>query len=151
MDFTEWIQMILAAIGGYYMDEENAKKTISPLDALTGNESKGVYGVSNRVDDKQSLFKNTMSGENQNPQITDAMTNLQNQVTTPGEAPQINDTLRNNLTGPNQMLPQLTSMLTTNQGRRTMRRGTVDSLLSRINQRMGTRNQNTGSLTPLGQ
>jgi hypothetical protein len=148
--WTDIIKALLAAMTGKYIDDNNAKSTISPVDAMRGSESKGVYGVGNRINDMNTLMQNTMSGANQNPLAASATTSLINQTNAPINPPQINQTLRNDLTAPNALIPQMLGQLNANKGRRQLRQGAVDSLLSRINQRMGTRNQSTGALTPYG-
>jgi hypothetical protein len=149
MDWEQLLKTLMAAIGGNYIDQSNAKQSVSGLDALTGSEAKGVYGSQNRTSDMKDLFNTTMSGANQNPMLTSALSNLQGRANMSAQPPQINHTLRNNLTAPNPLIPSLINTAQNPAGGQRRQQG-IQMLMDRISQRMGTRNMNTGTLTPNG-
>ncbi len=77
MDWGALLKLLAPYIGaiggGALLDEQQAKNTINPLDALTGSTAKGIYGQQNRYNDMQQAYQQSVGNATTNPVANPAL------------------------------------------------------------------------------
>ena len=136
---------LLAGIGGNFLDQQQTRNTITPFDAIRGSEAKGIVGSQSRVQEMLDLFGQLQQGVTPNPQLQRGRAFTEQRATQPITPPSLTRPAQN----VNPFLSQLQGQ-TQNPAGRQLRSQGVDSLFQSLMNRMGTRGQNTGTLTPLG-
>lgn len=149
-------ELMIMALIGYIMDQEQQKETINPKDALSL--------ATNRYSSVNNMLMNQMSGQTQNPQIGQMRDQLQDRATNPPLQPMTSQQIQQNPIALNQPKrfdpyaqdpnygqpnPELLNRLRQMVGAQTPNQGWgTDALRQNLSNRFGTRNLN-GKLTPL--